>query len=340
MRMEPSGSSSFANKEIIMATGVGGTERYYENMDFHAANFYANGVAVLPGMTFTTGRTVYVNSAVAASGDGSTPALALSTLDAAFDRVTANNGDRIIVMPNHAETITGAGGITHDVAGVSVIGLGRGNQRPRFLMDGAATVTYLISAADAYVENIVFASGHADVVTCFNVTGAYAWINGCEFVDNVVNENFLSGVSATGADNTADGLKVTNCRFMTPDAATLGFIMTTGDVEFLVCQNNIVVSEGTGLATMITNATGKDMKRCDVRWNFLSSKATAGNLFISNDTASPNNSGIIAHNRCGHADVTTTHTMGAVGGCRFFDNLSTSVDSASGFVLPAIDTDA
>lgn len=323
-----------------MATGVGGIERYYENMTFHASQFVAGGVPLVSGRDFIGGNTFYVDSSLSAAGDGSSPALALATLDAAFALCTANKGDRILVLPNHAETVTGAGGIAHDVAGVSVIGLGRGNQRPRFLMDAGTTVTYLISAADAYVENLVFASGHADVVTCFNVTGAYAWINGCEFVDNVVNENFLSGVSATGADNTADGLKVTNCRFMTPDAATLGFIMTTGDVEFLVCQNNIVVSEGTGLATMITNATGKDMKRCDVRWNFLSSKATAGNLFISNDTASPNNSGIIAHNRCGHADVTTTHTMGAVGGCRFFDNLSTSVDSASGFVLPAIDTDA
>jgi hypothetical protein len=304
-------------------------------------NGFPNGVSIrgLPVLNTYAGNIFWVNSATGSNANKGTRQKPFATLDYAMGRCTANNGDIIMVAPNHAETITGAGGITHDVAGVSVVGLGNGNQRPRFLMDAGTTVTYLISAADAYVENLVFASGHADVVTCFNVTGAYAWINDCEFVDNVVNENFLSGISATGADNTADGLKVTNCRFMTPDAATLGFIMTTGDVEFLVCQNNIVVSEGTGLATMITNATGKDMKRCDVRWNFLSSKATAGNLFISNDTASPNNSGIIAHNRCRHADVTTTHTMGAVGGCGFFDNLSTSLDSASGFVLPAIDTD-
>lgn len=284
------------------------------------------------------GTTFFVDSAVDAAS-GRSPWEAVGTLDEAFALAKANQGDTIVVMPNHAETITGAGGITHDVAGVAVIGLGVGNQRPRFLMDGGTTVSYLISAADAYVENLVFAAGHADVVTCFDVTAPGARFNEVEFVDNVAGENFLSGISATGADASADGLKVFNSRFLSADAAALGFIMTTGDVEFLEARGNIVVTEGTGLATLITCATGKDLKRCIVIGNYLSSKATAGNLFISNDTASPNNSGIIAHNRCRHADTSTGHTMGAVGGCGFFDNLSASTDAVSGFVLPAIDVD-
>jgi hypothetical protein len=284
------------------------------------------------------GKVFFVDSAIDAT-DGTSPDSAVGTLDEAFALTTANQGDTIYVMPNHAETITGAGGIAHDVAGVSVIGLGTGNQRPRFLMDAATTVTYLISAADAYVENLVFASGHADVVRCINVTGVYAHIHRCEFVDNVADENFLSAIGASGGDNTADGLQVTECRFLTADAATLAFILAAGDVEFLQAHRNLVVSEGTGLATLITAATGKDLKRCHVTWNFLSSKATSGNLFISNDTASPNNSGIIAHNRCGHADVTAGHVLGVVGGCRMFDNLSVSTDALSGFVIPAIDVD-
>ena len=67
----------------------------------------------------------------------------LATLDAAFALCTADKGYRIIILPNHSETVTGVGGITADVAGVSVIGLGIGAQRPRFLMDGAATVTQI-----------------------------------------------------------------------------------------------------------------------------------------------------------------------------------------------------
>jgi hypothetical protein len=283
------------------------------------------------------GLTWYVDSAVDGT-DGSSPNTAFGTLDEAFAKCTASQGDVIVVMPNHAETITGAGGIAHDVAGVSVIGLGVGNQRPRFLMDGATTVTYLISAADAYVENLVFAAGHADIVTCIGIsTGVGATIKNCEFVDNVAGENFLSAITSTGAANTADMLTVEDCFFYSADAATLGFIMVTDDIVGLKVMRNVVVSEGTGLATLITCATGKDTRGTRVMWNFLSSKATAGNLFISNDTASPNNSGIVAHNRCRHADVTGVHVMGAVGGCGFFDNLSASTDAVSGFVFPAID---
>lgn len=309
--------------------------------DPDAGQIFINGAPLNGLVPRAKGKDIYVSSVVGGAGrTGDNPRNAISTLDAAFAQCTANQGDRIIVMQNHEETITGAGGIAHDVAGVSVIGLGDGNQRPRFLMDAATTVTYAISAADAHISNLVFASGHADVVTCFNITAVGAHIEACEFVNHVVDENFLSAIKCTGADNTADSLEVLGNFFYTVDAATLGFIMTTGDVTGARVEDNVVISEGTGLATLITCATGKDLKGVRVLRNFLSSKATAGNLFISNDTASPNNSGIIANNRCRHADVTTAHVLGAVGGCGFFDNLSASTDAVSGFVLPAIDVDA
>jgi hypothetical protein len=303
---------------------------------------FAGGVSIrgVPILNAHAGNVFWVNSATGSDGNKGTRDRPFSTLDYAIGQCAENNGDIIMVMPNHAETITGVGGITADKAGITIIGMGTYNQRPRFLMDGAATVTFAVSAADVAIKNCVFAAGHADVVTCFALTAAGFTLEDCEFVDNVANENFLSAVKATStSDNNADGLYVARCRFLSADAATLGFVITAADVEGLVMVDNVVVSEGTGLATMLTCATGKDVKRCFIARNFLSSKATAGNLFISNDTASPNNSGIIAHNRCGHADTTTTHTMGAVGGCRFFDNLSASTDAVSGFVLPAIDVD-
>jgi hypothetical protein len=305
-------------------------------------NGFAGGVSIrgMPVLNTYANNVFWVSSALGSDGNKGTRDKPFATLDYAFGKTTANKGDIIMVMPNHAETITGAGGIAHDVAGVSVIGMGSGNQRPRFLMDGGTTVSYAISAADAYVGNIVFASGHADVVTCFDVTAVYATIDGCEFVDNTTAENFKSCIQASGAANTGDGLAVVNCRFMTPDAATLAFVLLDDDIEFADISDNIIVSEGTGLATIFTCVTGKDVQRIVCMRNFLSSKATAGNLGYSNDTASPNNSGIIAHNRVRHADVTTTQVLGVVGGCGMFDNLSVSTDALSGFVLPAIDVNS
>mgnify|MGYP006139353905 CR=1 FL=1 len=50
-----------------------------------------------------------------------------------------NKGDVIVVMPGHAETVSGAAGINCDVAGVSIVGLGRGAARPTITMSAATT---------------------------------------------------------------------------------------------------------------------------------------------------------------------------------------------------------
>lgn len=283
------------------------------------------------------GKTWYVDSAVAGS-DGSSPDTALATLDSAFAKCTANQGDTIIVMPNHAETITGAGGITHDVAGVSVIGLGKYNQRPRFLMDAGTTVTYLISAADAYVSNLEFASGHSNVATCFNVTAVGAHIDSCKFGNNTTNEDFLVCITASGAANTADGLKVTNCEWYTTDTDDDQMISFIDNAKNVVILGNKMVTSATATAQLVICATGKLLTNTEIGWNVCINAMTANELFISNDGTT--NTGVIHNNYSGHADVTGAHDNGwSGGGWRLFANLSASTDSVNGGVVPAADVD-
>jgi len=285
-----------------------------------------------------TGSVYFVDSSTGLNSNaGGSPSTAFASLDWAIGKCTANKGDTIYVMPNHAETITGAGGITADIAGIDIIGLGKYNQRPRFLMDAATTVTFVVSAADVTVRNLVFASGHADVVTCFNVTGKGCWIDQCEFVENVADENFVTAIKATGAANTGDGLKVTNCTFFQIDASTAEFIEITDDIIQLYVVGNLFISEGTA-CPLILQAGTKICTGAFIAWNFTSIKNTANALFISN--GGTGNTGIIAHNRFGHADTTTTHDWGAATGFRLFDNLSTSVDNLSGVILPAADVNS
>lgn len=282
------------------------------------------------------GDTYYVDSAIDMIS-GVSPEEAVGTLDEAFALTTANQGDVIVVMPNHAETVTAAGGIAHDVAGVSVIGLGNYNQRPRILMD-AGTATYDVSAADAYIENIVFASGHLLSAVCFDVTAVGCHINNVHWDDNTTAENWGTPVKATGAANSADGLKVTNCRW-TPLVATvnaLEFIEITDNIDDLVISGNYISHEGTA-SPVFLQAGSKVMHNAVITHNFLSHKMTTGDLAWNNGGST--NSGVIAHNRIGHADVTGAHELGAATGMRFFDNLSVSTAILSGVVIPAIDVD-
>ncbi len=306
-------------------------------LQYDDANFYLNGrpIGSFPAPRGPRGKLIFVDSAVA-GGDPSSPETAVGTLNAAFAYATANVGDVIIVMPNHAETVTGVGGITHNVAGVSVIGLGTYNQRPRFLMDAGTTVTYLISAADAYVSGLEFASGHSNVVTCFDITAVGAHIHDCKFRNNTTNEDFLTCIKASGADASAAGLKVTSCDWYTIDTDDAAFITIAGSLADLIVADNHVVSSSATAAQHISVAAGKLLTNADIGWNRHVNAMTAGELFISNDGTT--NTGIIHNNYVGHADVSGAHDPGwDGGGFRLFGNLSTSVDNLQGIAIPTTD---
>ena len=306
-------------------------------IDTSASILYVDGSPLVPNYATPGGKVIYVDSAVGGS-DGSSPSGALATLDEAFAKCTANKGDVIIVMPNHAETVTGAGGIDHDVAGVSVIGLGKGSNRPRILLDGGTTVTYLIAAADACVANIDFAAGHSNVATCFDVTAANAHIDNCKFRNNTTNEDFLVCVTASGGDNTADGLQVTDCDWYTTDTDDDQMISIIGDAVGVRIMGNKMMSLSTATAQLIIVATGKLLTDAEIGWNMCQNRMTAGELFISNNGTT--NSGFVHNNYSGHADVTGAHDNGwATGGWRLFNNYSASVDTANGGLIPAVDVD-
>lgn len=296
---------------------------------------------VMKGMIPTLGRDLFVDSVTGAdTSDGLTPDRALATLDAVFDtgNAKANKGYNAFLLPNHAETVTGVGGIGADVAGVSIFGLGMGNQRPRFLMDADASVTFLVTAADFYIENCVFAAGHADIVRCFNVadSGKFFWAHNLEFVENVATENFLIPFDLTGTSaNDNDGVRITSCRSLGLDASATEFIATAEDIDGMVVKDNMVIHSGSTDGALIKCAAGKDLTNLDVRWNFLQHAMTANDLLIDNDTTA--NTGIVAHNRCRHADVSGTHSLIDCDGVGLFDNLSVSTDILSGVVVPAID---
>ena len=261
-----------------------------------------------------------------------------ATLDYAIGACTANNGDYILIKQNHAETITGVGGITADIAGITIIGLGNGAQRPRFLMDGAATVTFAVTGADTTIRNCVFAAGHADVATCFDLDAVGFTLLECEFVENVADENFLAIItSGSVTDNVCDGLKAIGNVVYQIDASATNFILKLGDADDWIIAQNFVCQPAATLGQFLLDTAGDDFGNLFAAWNFhVGLTGDSVDVFIDNDQA--DNSGFVAHNRSSHND-TDARIMVDVDGVGLFDNLNTSVTSASGFVLPVIDVD-
>jgi hypothetical protein len=262
----------------------------------------------------------------------------LATLDGAIGKCTANQGDVIVVLPNHAETVTGAGGITADVAGISIFGIGVGNQRPRFLMDGGTSVTFVVSAADVYIENLVFAGGHNGIVRCFDITAANCTLKNLEFEDNTTDEHFLVCIGCTSTtDENASGLTVVGCKFVTIDAGVTDFISIVADITNLTVTDNFYCADAATGAGMILCATGKDIRGLKFLRNIMICGNTTTDLLIDNDTAV--NTGVAANNLCGHHDVAAAILIDC-DGIRQFLNYSTASDTASGILLPVIDLDS
>ena len=120
------------------------------------------GVPVLPNVSsgiFADSNVYWVDSTDSQNADGAgggTAEQPFATIDFAVGQCTANNGDLILVKPGHTETVSAAAGLDFDVAGITIIGIGTGSDRPTVDFTTAATADIDIDAANVTIVNILF----------------------------------------------------------------------------------------------------------------------------------------------------------------------------------------
>ncbi|MBT9169245.1 MAG: hypothetical protein DDT19_02599 [Syntrophomonadaceae bacterium] len=118
---------------------------------------FLRGVLIrgVPIVNTYSGNVFWVSSTIGSNGNhGRTPQKPFATLNYAISRCRARNGDILIVMPGHTETLTTPGAVTCNVAGVSIIGLGAGVDRPTFIF-ASTTATIAVTAPSVTIENIL-----------------------------------------------------------------------------------------------------------------------------------------------------------------------------------------
>jgi hypothetical protein len=312
-----------------------------------SAGISIRGIPLLqthPGQVFWVGNatTLLSGQRGGSNGNKGTFEAPFSTLDHAIGRCTANRGDIIFVKPGHAETVSSATALALDVAGVAIIGLGFGSNRPTFTLDTITSATIGVTANNMSMSNCIISANFADIVSAFTLGAAKNFtLERCEILATAVNMNFLHVIDTGTTDNAADGLTVVNCFWHEPDAATLAFALVDGTQANWNISDNVMV---TGLATqdvaaLFTIATGKNLTGLRVLRNHIDvtghASSTAGILITTDGTAG---TGIIAYNNLKHLDATTealitsTHTYG------LFENRATAVANAQGYLLPAVDS--
>jgi hypothetical protein len=105
------------------------------------------------------------------------------TIDAAVGACAANRGDIIFVRPNHTDTVTAAAGLDLDVAGIALIGLGSGSNRPTINFTTATTADMDVDAANITMVNFLFTGGIDALAGPIDVNAADFKLIDCEYRD-------------------------------------------------------------------------------------------------------------------------------------------------------------
>ncbi len=293
-----------------------------------------------PGSIFFVHSGIGVNEA----GYGDNPDAPVASVDYAIGLCTAAKGDVIYCLPGHAETVT-ATSIALDVAGVTIIGLGHGLNRPVFTF-GAAAATITVSAANCAWKGCDFLANFLDVASAFTLGAAKDFQLGGPkpedqntFRATDATKDFLSIVTTGATANAADGLKVINNYQFSLDVTTLATVSVLGALDRLVISDNFIDKACTNDAGQLLTIVANVIRGARIQRNFLnivgSTGAAVGLLITGSSTT---NTGMVTHNHVTSLDTSAALLMTATINLAPHENYVSGVVAASGILWPTADT--
>ena len=300
--------SDFYLKNSRFLKSMGDADPLYRFMVEAETNVGTNGA----------GTDYFVDSNVSSEGSGTSWATAKDTLDEAINLCTATQGDVIYVAAGHAETIAGANGWDADVAGITIIGLGNGANRPTFTFSATAS-TVAVGAANVTISNLRFAAGISAVVAGVMVeaAGDNCTIDSCDFPEPTTST--FEFVDAIDLAALADGLTVSNCNYS-----------NYGDVG---ATHFIDMGNGVNLNTTIVGNT--------IIGEFLVSAIWSNDIDLGNVISYNNITNLTTAQHCIEFTAAATGTL--TGNQMFTDAEATTLDPGSmmcieNYVTTAVDT--
>lgn len=286
------------------------------------------GVPVMPGgIPFvTSGSVFFVHHSGSNGNSGLDPSQPLATIDYAIGKCTASKGDVILVMPGHAESVSG---IALDVAGVSVWGMGWGNLRPTLTVNAAADCVS-ITAANCMFGNFIFEAS-VDAYTAFvNVAADGCVVRDCVFH---MNDTGINGVAAVTMTASASNCLIDHCYIYSKVVENVGgFVIEGAAPNIEIC--NCMVFDSIGF----TNGCINDAATATGLWIhhnvFTNAKADTVVAEFGN-----NSTGVCAYNCINGRNTTIASNWTLSTGMAYFENYVVEEAQKSGLLLPAVDAE-
>ncbi len=313
---------------------------------------FANGVTVrgLPLLQTHPGKVVWVYNGTlldqghkaGSNANKGTFDQPYATIQYAVSQCRANKGDIVMVKPGHAETINSASVLALNVAGVAIVGLGSGSNRPTLTFTTANTANIPVTAANVSIQNFLFVANFLAIASVFTATGTSTptdfAVERCEFRDTSSVLNFVALVTGNATANSLDGL-----RFSANRISSLGTTTATTAIKLLAATKRVQILDNFGnwailndTAAMVaggaSNHTDFDFGR-----NVLSrpnTSSTGGSFISSSSTAC---TGHCYDNYMYQLDNTAGIWIATGTGLSFSNNFSpiTGAADKSGLINPA-----
>lgn len=278
-----------------------------------------------------TGDVYWVSSTTTGASDdagsGRSPDRPFATLAAAISAATASTGDIIVVLPGHAETASAV--ITVSVAGLRIIGVGVGRNRPAFTAAAAARDLVNITGANTLIQNIRFIGAASGCTALVNIGASDGVIRNCVF-DHAAAPLMAVTVSA------GDRWVIDGCRFLgtaaNPDCS-IDLEAKCRDWVVQNCTADYTASAGLDLAFVRSNA--KAQPGGMVAYNTVLGCNT---MFLDiNSSAAATGDGLVVGNRIAmYAALTSIEDCLDLGGWMPVDNLATDEATKTSARIPIV----
>lgn len=264
-----------------------------------------------------------------------------TTLDSAIGACTADRGDLILILPGHTETVSSATALAPDIAGITIVGLGRGTLRPTFTLDTATTATVAVGAANITIKNCLFVANFANIVSAFTLANAPGFtLEDVECRDTSAILNFLNIIDTNAISNNADDLTLTRVKRLgagaTPGTTIIKMDGTNKRLRVKDCYfAHLNVDDGGLFMPIALGKVVTDMEVDGCIFNFVGVLSTSAGVLITTDGTT--NSGYIVRSFVKHLDATSEIMVTANSGFIYMDLKASAVADKQGYLVPAAD---